>query len=136
MLNRSMLIVEGDRELLDMLCRRFIRGGFDVTPVHHPRQALQAASFKDFQVAVLDVSLPETNGVALMQKLKRQIADLKVVLLSPHSDPAFEAEALEHGADAYFVKPCRLSELEATIELAIHRQPEQVQVSAACSYAS
>jgi len=113
------LLVDDDRESTELLCRRLLRSGFEVTELNHPRQALEAASLRDFDVAVLDRSLPEIDGVRLMQMLRGHNADLQVVFLSGHDDPEKKTDALSCGAFAYLTKPCRMAEIVATVERAI-----------------
>ena len=83
-MNNSILIVEDDPEQLDVLTRRFIQTGCRVVAVHHPRQALAAASFRPFRVALLDARLPEIDGLDLMQRLKRIQHDIQVIILADH----------------------------------------------------
>lgn len=118
-MNRSLLIVEDDRDQLDAATRWFIEAGCQVLGVAHPRQALQAASFRQFQVALLDASLPEMDGLELMQRLKRIQDAVQVVILSGYQYPEQRAKA--DGAFACLVKPCRMALLEATVENAFER---------------
>lgn len=115
----SLLIVEDDHEMLDILTSRFRRLGFDVAPAGDPQQALAAADDRTFDVALLDRRLSEQNGLQLMLELKSRMPALRTVILSGYADPEFEEEALNLGAFAYLRKPCRLAEIEATIERAL-----------------
>jgi YesN/AraC family two-component response regulator len=54
-----------------------------------------------------------------MLELKSRLAGLQAIILSGYADPEFEEEALHLGAFAYLRKPCRLAEIEATIERAL-----------------
>ena len=121
-LEYSLLIVENDASLLDLLSRNFFQRGYEVTPVCHPRQALEAASITPFDVALLDGSLPEHDGIWLMNELRHYIADLQVVILSAHCDAEFKQRCLDNGAFAYLRKPCGLAELERTIEAAVEHR--------------
>ena len=53
----SLLIVEDDLGQLEMVSAKFVRAGYSVVSVHHPRQALEAASFRQFQVALLEATV-------------------------------------------------------------------------------
>lgn len=116
---RSLLIVEDDPEMLDILASRFQRLGFHVAPAADPRQALTAADEREFDVALLDRRLSEQSGLQLMLELKSRMAGLRAIILSGYADPEFEEEALDLGAFAYLRKPCRLAEIETTIERAL-----------------
>ncbi|MEQ8786915.1 MAG: response regulator [Pirellulaceae bacterium] len=115
---RPLLIVENDRALLDRLARHFTSRGFSVTAVHHPRQALATAANRRFDQAVVSRSLPEFDGVRLAYKLKQILGGMRLVMLSELEDPALRDEAYESGVDAFLPKACRMSELEASLELA------------------
>lgn len=119
------LLVDDDREFSDLLCQRLLRCGYQVTELWHPRQALEAASLRDYDVVVLDRGLPEIDGFRLMRILRGLVANLQVVFLSGHDDPEDEESALACGAFAYLSKPCRLAKIEATIERAIQFRREQ-----------
>lgn len=112
----SLLIVEDDPSQRDTLTRWFSHRGYRVVSRAHPRQALEAAKSKEFQVALLDLSLPEMDGIALMQQLKRIQYSMQVIILSGYEYPMSLARS--HGAFTVLTKPCGLKELEATLECA------------------
>lgn len=111
----SLLIVDNDRRSRDCLTRQFLSRGNLVVPVSHPRQALEAASIYDFDVALLDQSLPELPGAILIPRLRGLVGDLKVVLLSSDPDRVSREEAVECGADAFLHKPCSFDDVEAKV---------------------
>ena len=112
-MNRSLLIVEDDPAQLDALTHSFIRAGYRVVSVHHPRQALQAASFRQFQVALLDASLPEMDGFELMQRLKKMQHDIRVIIVSGFDFPIWRAKS--EGALICLTKPYKMPLLEAIV---------------------
>lgn len=124
-IKHRIMLVDDDREFSDLLCRRLLQRGYRVTELSHPRQALEAASLRDYDVVVLDRSLPEIDGLHLMQMLNQQVANLQIVFLSGRGDAEDENAALACGAFAYLTKPCRLAQIEATIERAIEHRCEQ-----------
>lgn len=120
----SLLLVDDEVELLRIFSRRFERRGYAVTAVDHPSLAEEAVRQTEFHVAVLDRTLRERDGLELMQSLHRIAPDLQVIVLSGHSGHEAERAAFERGAYAYLTKPCRLDDLEATIQRACeHREP-------------
>jgi len=82
----SLLIVEDDPDQLEALVRWFSCAGYEVTGVDHPHQALEAASVRQFQVALLDASLPEMDGFQLMQRLNLQQDWMQFIILSGHDN--------------------------------------------------
>ena len=125
-MNRSLLIVDNDPDELDILTCSFIRAGYQVVSVHHPRQALEAASFRQFQVALLDASLLAVDGVELLQCLKSTQHRLQCIILSRHTHP----EQWHHAesAFAWLGNPLNMALLEATVEDAFESEVEEVLV--------
>jgi DNA-binding NtrC family response regulator len=125
-MNQSLLIVEDDLGQLELLSAYFIRAGYRVVSVHHPRQALGAASFQQFQVAVLDASLPEMDGLELMHRLKRTQDGMQVIFLSGYQYPIGRAKA--EGAFAWLVKPCKMALLKTTVQKAFECAMDELPV--------
>ena len=115
----SLLIVEDDPEMRELLSARFERNGCVVTTAATIAEALQAAAAREFDVALLDRRLSEESGLELMLELKSRKAGLQAIVLSGYADPEFEEEALELGAFAYLRKPCRLAEIESAVHRAV-----------------
>lgn len=113
-MNRSLLIVEDDPEQLATLNRWFIRAGYQVTGVRHPRNALAAAAVRPFQVALINQELPEIDGVELMYQLQRRVGNIPIVIQT--YDPQAVADAETAGAFACLVKPYKKSLVEATVQ--------------------
>ena len=125
-MNRSLLIVENDPDELDILTCSLIEAGYQVVGVHHPRQALEAASFRQFQVALLDASLLEMDGVELLHCLRWTQYRLQFIILSRCHQPERWTNA--EGAFAWLVMPCNMELLAATVEDAFERSVEELLV--------
>jgi len=119
--NESLLIVEEDSDLLDLLVRNFTRRGYSVTGVRHPRQALAASNVYQYRVAVVDYSLHETDGIQLMKMLQRTTADLRVVILSECLETVSRNEALQGGARDYLPRTCSFEQIEGVVEAAMDK---------------
>lgn len=141
-MKRSLLIVEDDRDQLEVLSRLFIRAGYDVVAVHHPRLALEAATFRSFHVALLDQGLPEMEGMQLLQQLRMLQHGLQIVLLTGRSDPDFQRLAEDGGVYACLAKPCKVREIEDAVnracELSLNWPPARIAAlrPAACEESS
>jgi CheY-like chemotaxis protein len=121
-LRPSLLVVDDDADQLLVLSHLLRRCGYHVVTADHPRQALVAASAGQFQVAILDASLPDVDGIELMKRLKRSQSDLQVIILSGYDFAQYDSPEHLAKADCAFaclVKPCPLALLEATIADAI-----------------
>lgn len=122
----SLLIVEDDQSQRDTLTRWFSQRGFRVSSCSHPRQALEAVKSKEVQVALLDLSLPEMDGIELMQRLQRIQHSMQVIILSGYDYPMQRARM--DGAFTVLTKPCALTELEHTVEDASEQVAEELMV--------
>ena len=127
-MNRSLLIVDDDIDQLSVLTRYFSRRGYHVVTVNHPRQALVAASGRQFHAALVDASLPEIDGFELMKRLKRIQNDLPVIIVSGYDFLAYKTPESSNADSAFAClrKPCDLGLLEKTIEDAIDRAIDEV----------
>lgn len=133
-IEHRILVVDDDHEFVDLLGRRLWTCGYQVTGLNHPRQAIEAASLRDYDVAVLDRGLPEIDGLQLMELLAGHIANLQVIFLTGSDGRDGEAETLARGAFSYLRKPCRLAEIEAVIQRAVeNRRPVDSAGENACS---
>jgi DNA-binding response OmpR family regulator len=118
--NASVLIVEDDLGIAAQLVRALSRGGYQVEHVVTGREALHRP---DPDVVLLDLELPDTDGVAVCREL-RQRSDAAILVVTAHGEEADRIVALDAGADDYLVKPFGLGELLARIRPARGRHQD------------
>lgn len=111
----SLLLVDDDDEFLEIVNRRFTRRGAKTVAVDNPQAAIEAAQAARFHVAIVDRTLPGQDGVQLMETLKAQQPEIRVIILSGHGDEQSIAEAQRAGVFEYLVKPCSLADLEMAV---------------------
>ena len=110
----SLLLVDDNEEILESFARWFTRRGFRVTSAHHPRLALAAVAYNEFDAAVINVALPEMNGLDLIDKL-RGVCDLPIIVLSADNNSELLDAAIERGVYHLLVKPVSMRALEEVI---------------------
>ena len=114
------LVVEDDsrirRELLDALRR----AGLEVDVAVSLRDATVAAE-RDYALILLDLGLPDGNGLALVGGLREQGRGVPILILTARDAPAQRVEGLEAGADDYVVKPFHMPELVARVKGLLRR---------------
>ena len=115
--NASVLIVEDDLGIAAQLVRALSRGGYQVEHVVTGREALHRP---DPDVVLLDLELPDTDGVAVCREL-RQRSDAAILVVTAYGEESDRIVALDAGADDYLVKPFGLGELLARIRAALRR---------------
>jgi DNA-binding NtrC family response regulator len=118
----DLLVVDDDDEFRDTMVRRFSRGGFRVANAANGSDALELAQRREFDVAVVDLMMPEMSGIDLLQKLGEQHVDCEVVLLTGNGTIETAVQAMKLGAFDYLQKPFPLQDLENIIHRAYERR--------------
>lgn len=114
------LLVDDDVELRSMLRDYLIWEGFDVKDVGEGADAVERALGGHCDILVLDVMLPDTDGFAILSRIRRE-SSLPVLMLSARGDGHDRVAGLELGADDYVPKPCSPRELCGRIRAILKR---------------
>jgi PAS domain S-box-containing protein len=101
----TVLIVDEDEPLCDSLASLLRVVGCDVTGVYTGAEGIAVAQERKFDVAVLDIVLPDMDGIEVLEALRRVDPDLGTVVLYGQASLADAVEALNRGADAFIQKP-------------------------------
>ena len=115
------LCVDDDPQTLRYVRDALTNAGYAPTVTGDPEEALSLVKANDPYLALLDLMLPGTDGIELMQQI-REIADVPVIFLSAYGQEETIARAFENGADDYVVKPFSPMELVARIRAALRRR--------------
>ena len=117
----TLLIVDDDEQLRQTLARRFARQGFTVVEAGRAEQALTEAAATRFDAALLDLHLPDIDGLALLDGLKALQPDLEAIMLTAHSSIETAIQAMKRGAYDYLSKPFHLPDLDVHLEKALEK---------------
>ena len=118
----KILVVDDDRNLLNLICMRLEASGYDVVAVDHEVKAKEAAVKDVFDIAVVDLQLVQQDGLLLMEELHLVNPDMPVIILTAHGSIESAVEAMERGAFTYLTKPFDSRELILQIERARERK--------------
>lgn len=122
----TILVVDDDEELAGMLVERLSREGWRAVSTHCGREAQDAMARLRPVVVVLDVMLPDANGLALCREWRTVRPDLGILMLTGRGDPVDRVLGLELGADDYLSKPFDLREFIARIRALARRRGPSV----------
>jgi DNA-binding response OmpR family regulator len=111
----SALIVDDQRELAELLAERLSVEGIECTVVTTAADGLRECSSKSFDVAFVDLKLPDMSGVAIAAELKGMLTDLKVILMSGFAASLDDVDVGASHLDGVLPKPWRPTELEAIL---------------------
>ena len=114
-LTGKILIVDDEERIRFFLSEILTSDGQDVTTAENGEQALATIAEQEFDLAMLDLNLPDMNGMEILAKLKEQWPETVVIILTAHASLETSIEALRQGTHDYLFKPCRASELRESI---------------------
>jgi DNA-binding response OmpR family regulator len=115
------LLTDDEPEFVAAIARVLARRGMAVRTAADGREALALSAAERFDVIVLDLRMPDLDGVETLRALRERGCDTPVLLLSAHADLSNAAAALREGASDYLVKPCAIEALVTAIEDANER---------------
>lgn len=119
----NVLLVEDEDRIASFVEKALQRRGFDVRRVVTGGEALGAVS-AGVDIVVLDLGLPDIDGLDVLRALRKSWASLPVVILSARSDIDDRVVGLDLGADDYVPKPFAIDELVARIRARLRRRPD------------
>ncbi|WP_444946798.1 response regulator transcription factor [Microbulbifer sp. VTAC004] len=123
----NILIVEDDRELNNQLSEMIQSAGYQVNACYDGNSALFQAAKQQHQLILLDLMLPEMDGISLL-KILRKTNQVPVIILTAMGAEEERITGLRHGADDYVAKPFNKTELLLRIEALLRRsQPVQAE---------
>lgn len=112
------LLVEDDLRFAAVLMRALRRCGHEP---QHVQTIGEAAGAVGYDFALVDLTLPDGDGVALCRSLRARREDLPIIVLTARGEPRDRVSGLRAGADDYMVKPVAFEELQARIEAVVRR---------------
>ncbi len=108
---KNILLVEDEENLQEALKLNLELEGFEVTSAYDGAEALNAVQKEHFDLLILDVMLPELDGISVCETIRLQYPDLPILILSAKNTSADRVLGLKKGADDYLTKPFNLEEL-------------------------
>jgi len=118
----TILVVDDDQQILDFLRPKLRGSGYNVLTASNGIEALEQAKTQEPDIMVLDMIMPEKNGLETLKEI-RNFSAMPVIFLSARGADADKIKGLELGADDYLSKPFNPDELIARIE-AVRRRLE------------
>lgn len=115
------LIVEDEIDLCDSIAEGLEIDGYAVDTCYDGKEASQLLSTEAYDLVVLDLNLPEMDGIDLVKEVRKQNREIKILILSARSSVSDKVLGLDLGANDYLAKPFDFEELEARIRSLLHR---------------
>ncbi|MBL3826008.1 MULTISPECIES: response regulator [unclassified Marinobacter] len=121
-----LLLVEDDRLLADGLTSQLEKAGFSVDTTFTAREASALADHEEYRAVVLDLGLPDGNGLDVLRKWRTRGISFPVLILTARGDWQDKVNGLKAGADDYLAKPFQTEELIARLNAIIRRSEGRV----------
>jgi len=118
----KILVIEDEAKLASMLQRGLKQEGYQVSVAMTGTSGLEMAKTFSFDLLILDIMLPELNGLEVCRKLREQAIYTPILMLTALDSPENIVMGLDGGADDYLVKPFNFAELSARIRTLTRRR--------------
>jgi two-component system, NtrC family, response regulator GlrR len=115
----KILVVDDDRNLLELVKMRLESADYEVTAVLKEEEAVQALKEQIFDLAIVDLQLENQDGISLMAEFHRLIPELPVMILTAYGSIESAVEAMKKGAYSYLTKPFDPQDLLLQIKIAL-----------------
>lgn len=117
----NILLAEDDADVTGFLTKGLIEEGYSVTAFSDGKSALSKSKEKHFDLFILDIMMPEIDGISLCSALRANGIMSPVIILTARNSVQDKVDGLEAGADDYLVKPFDFNELLARIKALLRR---------------
>jgi two-component system copper resistance phosphate regulon response regulator CusR len=125
------LVVEDEKRIADFLQRGLESAGYSVDLAGDGRSAIELIHAHDYDLIILDMMLPDMDGLVVLERIRNRKGSPPVLVLSARGSVDDRVKGLETGADDYLVKPFAFVELLARVRVLLRRGqpgPEKLQV--------
>ena len=117
-----LLLLEDDSSFGSAICKGLLRFGYAADWVRSGKEALSALAGHEYSCILLDLSLPDMGGEAVLEGLRGQATRPAVIVITARTGVAERIRLLDIGADDYMVKPVDLGELSARVRAVLRRK--------------
>lgn len=121
-MTEKVLLVDDEEEFIEPLAERMRARGMNVTATTSPLDALEKAETESYDAIVLDLMMPEMDGLQTLEAIKKKNPDMQVILLTGHATVEKGIEAMKQGALDFLEKPIDIQALAEKIRKAQARK--------------
>ncbi len=125
----SVLIVDDDEGTCRSLSLILERCGYETETVRSGREAKEKAEERFFNVALIDIRLPDMSGIEVLKTFRRKYPSRMNIMISGYATLQNSLEALNLGANAYIMKPIDPEELDMMLKECLQRQRESLKLT-------
>ena len=118
----SVLLVDDDDSFRKVMTIELGVMNFNAFAASTRDETLHILNKETVDVIILDIILPDLNGIDLLHELKSKYPEIEIIMLTAHGTVDSAIQSLKYGAYDYLTKPCKLDELEAIVKKAYEKR--------------
>ena len=117
----KILLIEDDLVIADFIKKGMLEAGYMVEHIDNGKTGLSFALDGIYDLAIIDLMLPELDGLSVIDRIREKKMNLPIIILSAKRSVDDRIHGLRHGSDDYLTKPFSFSELLARVEALLRR---------------
>jgi len=119
----KVLLVDDETDFVESFSERLKMRNLEILSAFSGPEALQILETnQDTEVVILDVKMPEMDGIETLAEIKKRYPLAEVIMLSGHADVESAIEGMKHGAFDYLMKPCEMDNIMAKVTEAAEKK--------------
>ena len=126
---KIILVVDDDKSILRTFTRILQKSGYEIDVAETGREAVDKAENRHYDLALVDIRLPDMDGTDLLARLEKQFLNTVKIMITGFPSLETGVKALDEGADAYLVKPVKPQELLMLLQEKLRSREEPAQAS-------
>ena len=125
----KILLIEDDQVIADFIIKGMSEAGYQIDHQTNGRYGLQAALNQSYDIAIIDMMLPQLDGLSIIQQIRDKRINLPILILSAKRSVDDRITGLQHGGDDYLIKPFSFGELLARVDALLRRASNVIEPS-------
>ncbi len=128
-MGKNILVVDDEQSMRIFLTKILLQENYAVVTASSGAEAVNRVSCDEPDIILLDLRLPDMDGMAVLEKVKKILPEIPVIVITAHGGVQSAVDAMKRGAYDYLTKPFKVDELLMAIDKALERETLQRQVS-------
>ncbi len=128
-MGKSILVVDDEQSMRIFLTKILLQENFSVVTASSGAEAVNRVSCDEPDIILLDLRLPDMDGMSVLEKVKKILSAVPVIIITAHGGVQSAVEAMKKGAYHYLTKPFKVDELLVTLDKALEREALQREVT-------
>jgi len=116
------LILDDEPGIRKFLKLALSKNGYEVMAMASPNEGLKLIKEERYDIAIVDLKMPELDGITVLKKIKESCSDIIVIMITAFATIESAVEAMKEGAFDYIIKPFKIDEVRLIIEKALREK--------------